>query len=391
MDKIAFVIPWYGKNISGGAEMECKSVAEHLQASGIGVEILTTCVKDFPSDWNINYHKSGSEEINGVMVRRFKVRKRDVEAFDRVNYKLINKMPLTIEEEDTFFREMINSSDLENYIQENQDNYKEFVFIPYMFGTTYFGSKVCPNKATIIPCLHDESYAYMHRMKEMFARFHKIIFNAKPEKELAEKLYDLSTAKLEIVGLGIDTTFEVNEQRFRNKYQIDKPFILYAGRKDVGKKVDLLIEYFEKLSKQYKAIDLVLIGGGSIDIPKSIADRVHDLGFVDIQDKYDAYGASLCLCQPSTNESFSIVIMESWLARRPVLVNKVCEVTTHFVQESNGGLYFGNYDEFKECIGLYYEQSKVADTMGCLGRVFVKNKFDWNIVVDKYTKLLLEE
>ena len=47
MQKIGFVIPWYGENIPGGAEMELREVATHLQKAGMEVEILTTCVKDY--------------------------------------------------------------------------------------------------------------------------------------------------------------------------------------------------------------------------------------------------------------------------------------------------------------------------------------------------------
>ena len=55
----------------------------------------------------------------------------------------------------------------------------------------------------------------------------------------------------------------------------------------------------------------MLIGGGELEIPTEIKNDVYDLGFVDLQDKYDAYGAATLLCQPSKNESFSFVIMES--------------------------------------------------------------------------------
>lgn len=391
MKKIAFVIPWYGKNISGGAEHECKGIAEHLHNDGVEVEILTTCVKDFNSDWNVNYYKEGIEIIEGITVRRFKVRKRNVEEFDKVNYKFMNNMPVSLEEEDIYFKEMVNSIDLENYIEANYDDYQAFVFIPYMFGTTFNGSKKCPSKCIMIPCLHDESYAYMKRLKEMFKRADRLIFHAKPEFELADRLYDLTNVKIGVLGEGIDTEFEFDSERFKNKYKIKKPFILYAGRKDAGKKVDVLINYFSRLAREEKEIDLVLIGGGKIDIPHDIKDRVHDLGFVDYQDKYDAYSAALCLCQPSVNESFSIVIMESWITGRPVLVSDKCEVTKSFAKESNGGLYFNTYHEFKECVLLYYNNVLVAERMGVNGQNFVKNNFSWDVIVEKYKKFILED
>ena len=42
--------------------------------------------------------------------------------------------------------------------------------------------------------------------------------------------------------------------------------------------------------------------------------------------------------------------MESWLCERPVLVNSACKVTKNFAQESQGGLFFGNYFEFEGCV-----------------------------------------
>ncbi len=391
MGKIAFVIPWYGKNISGGAEHECKGIVEHLHQAGVEVEILTTCVKDFSSDWNVNYYKEGIEVIEGINVRRFKVRKRNVAEFDKVNYKFMNNIPVSIEEEDTYFREMVNSTDLENYISENIDEYQSFIFIPYMFGTTFNGSRKCPSKFILIPCLHDESYAYMKRLKEMFERADKLIFHAKPEFQLADRLYDLSNAKIGVLGEGIETNFEFNAERFRKKFNLYKPFILYAGRKDAGKKVDILVNYFEKLTEENDDIQLVLIGGGNIAIPEHIKNRVHDLGFVDYQDKYDAYSAALFLCQPSVNESFSIVIMESWITGRPVLVSGKCEVTKNFAIECNGGLYFNTYHEFRECALLYYNNEALAEKMGNNGQKFVKDNFAWDVIVDKYKKFIFDD
>lgn len=390
-EKLAFVIPWYGKNISGGAENECKGIVEHLHKAGVEVEILTTCVKDFNSDWNVNYYKEGIEIINEIPVRRFKVRKRDRIAFDQVNYKLMNDLKISTEEEDTFFREMVNSIDLQKYIYENQKNYKSFVFIPYMFGTTYNGIKMCATNSVLISCLHDESYAYMKKTKEMFENVKKVIYLARPECELANRLFNLENVKEAILGAGLNTEFQFNKERFVNKFKINRPFILYAGRKDAGKKVDILIKYFQKLCNENDEVDLVLIGGGNIEIPDNIKNRVHDLGFVDIQDKYDAYSAAMCLCQPSINESFSIVIMESWITGVPVLVNEKCEVTKNFAKESNGGLYFKNYYEFKECILLYLNNLELRDKMGQLGMKFVKENFAWDIIVEKYKKFLFED
>lgn len=385
MKKIGFVVPWHGQNIPGGAEMALRGVTEHLHKAGISIEILTTCVREFTADWNENFHKPGLTEENGIPVRRFKVRKRNVDAFNRVNIKLMNDESLTLAEEEIFCREMINSPDMYKYIEQHKNEYHCFVGIPYMFGPVYQMCKICPEKAVLIPCFHEEAYIYMDVFKKAFSSIQGMIFNAEPEKVLAERVYHTAGQKLITPGLGLDTGLVYDEERFRAKYDIWEPFILYAGRKDVGKNVYTLIRYFAEYKKRNKNnLKLVLIGGGSVKLPKSVHGDVYDLGFVPIQDKYDAYGAALTLCQPSKHESFSFVIMESWLCKRPVLVHKGCDVTKHFAVTSQGGFYFDNYFEFEGQVNYYIEHPDTASQMGENGRKFVLENFDWDIVTRKY-------
>ena len=90
MKPIAFVIPWYGSNIRGGAESECNQLAHCLHDAGISVEVLTTCVKQASDDRGINTLKEGVFIEDEILVRRFKVRKRNSDRFHAANYKLYN-------------------------------------------------------------------------------------------------------------------------------------------------------------------------------------------------------------------------------------------------------------------------------------------------------------
>ena len=385
--KIGFVIPWFGMDIPGGAEAELRGLILHLKdVEGLEIEILTTCVKQFSSDWNENYHKPGVEKQDGFLIRRFPVRKRDTKAFDQVNAKLMrNELPLTQEEEEIYFRESVNSPELYGYMEKNQNEYDLFVFIPYMFGTTYYGCQICPKKSILIPCLHDESYAYINKFVPVFSNVAGMVFNAKPEKELAKKLFKTDNMKLITMGIGMDMDIKSDKTEFYSKYNIQGPFLLYAGRKEAGKRVDLLIQYFTEYKLRNESdLKLVLIGGGEIEIPEMMDDEIIDLGFVDIQDKYNAYGAATALCQPSEFESFSLVIMESWLCNRPVIVNNKCIVTKNFAIESKGGLYFDDYFEFEGALNYLINNTDVANAMGENGRNFVLNNFSWDAIVKKY-------
>ena len=392
MKKIAFVVPWYGENIPGGAETEVKGLIKDLQKNNIELEVLTTCVEKFLSDWNKNYYKPGDYTEGGIKVKRFKIRKRNTQKFDEINFKLMNNQKITIEEEKKFFEEMVRSIDLENYIEKNIDNYSLFCFIPYMFGTTYYGVKKAKKKSVLIPCLHDESYAYMETIKEIFNISSASIFHAKPEQKLAQKLYGMKDVKSPILGEGLDFDIPNKLEGFKKKYNLRNPYIIYAGRKDEGKNVHLLLEYFRIFKEKNNSVDLdlVLIGGGDIEIPKNIKKNVYDLGFVSIEDKYRAYSNAITLIQPSINESFSIVIMESWAVGTPVVVNNKCEVTKNFVIESNGGLYFDNYFEFEEILRFYMNNPNIANKMGQNGKKYVFNNFERKKVTEKYINFFKE-
>lgn len=382
MKKIGFIIPWYDDEISGGAENMLRDLTAELHGKNVPLEILTTCAGEFRSDWNENYFKEGIYfSRNNIPVRRFRVRKRDTEAFDCVNYKFMNNIPVTYDEEKIFLREMINSNGLYRYMRENSDHYSLFVFIPYMFGTTYWGMKLFPEKSVLIPCLHDEPYAYMKHFQKLFPKIAGMVFNSEPEKNLAEKIYSLQNVRTLTAGIGMNTDISGNPEDFRRKYNIKEPFILYSGRKDSGKNIDTLIRYHtEYVRRKNTDLRLVMTGGGK----KIRTDNIIDLGYVSQQDKYNAMGASEFLCQPSVNESFSLVIMESWLCRRPVLVHEDCDVTRNFVLQSDGGLYFGNYPEFEACTDYFLANRDISGIMGLNGCRYVKNNFSRETVTGKY-------
>ena len=68
--RLAFVVQRYGLEVNGGAEVECRLLAERLSRH-MSVEVLTTCAVDYHT-WG-NHYPPGLEMINGVPVRRFPV------------------------------------------------------------------------------------------------------------------------------------------------------------------------------------------------------------------------------------------------------------------------------------------------------------------------------
>src|SRR4029078_3949651 len=77
----AVVVQRYGADISGGAELHARYVAEHL-ARHADVEVLTTCADDYGT-WRDAY-LACVEHIHGVPVRRSPVaHEREIKTFAR--------------------------------------------------------------------------------------------------------------------------------------------------------------------------------------------------------------------------------------------------------------------------------------------------------------------
>lgn len=392
MKPIALIIPWYGDHNKGGAEQECNYLAHSLQNAGQKIEVFTTCVKDAASNRGENTLRSGVHIESGILVRRFNVKKQNLDKFIPSNLKIYKNEDFTEQDEFNYYSEDINSPEMYEFIKLHKDDYKAFVFIPYLYGITYNGSNVCTDKAILIPCLHDESYAYMKLTKEMFERVKGVAYLSSPEKRLANQLYNLKNIKNEVLGAGLDTDWvcSCDAMRFRKKYGIFTDFILYAGRKDPGKKADELLSFFIKYKEKYagSSLKLVFLGCGTLPIPDKFKSEVFDLGFVSVEDKHDAFAASTVFCNPSWFESFSIVIMESWVAKRPVIVSSHCEVTKNFCIETNGGFYYENYFTFEKAINFFLEHPEIANQMGNNGHEYVMKNFTHEIIARKYIEFI---
>ena len=385
--KIAFICPWYGKDIAGGAEAECRRTVENLHQRGVAVEVWTTCLRDFEGDWSLNHYRVGDYQVEGVLVKRFAVSRRNGELFGRLNQQIMSGEPLTREEETLFFEHMINSPGLSQHIERHGSDVL-LVFIPYLFSTTFFGARIHPHRTFIIPCLHDEGYSRLPLLQECYHRVRGLIFHTRAEMELGIDRFRLRADQCLLFGEGIDTDLTPVPERFRGKYALKDPYVLYAGRRDAGKNTPLLMNYFALYKKRFPSpLRLVLIGNVLVRIPLERRDDIFDFGFVPRQDKIDAYGGAALFCQPSVMESFSIVIMEAWLCGTPVLVNARCPVTVEHCRQGQGGLFFEDYLEFEGCLQALLEQPDLSRSLAENGRRYVLDHFHWDRVSEKFIQL----
>lgn len=378
---MAVVLPRYGAGLGGGAEALTKALIEHLGEHVGRIEVWTTCALDHRT-WQ-NCLPRGVADENGITVRRFPVDERDVDTFLKAEFAMRDGLQLTLDEQLVWLAESVNSRELYQHILQHGCEFPVILLAPYLFATTFWGSLIYPERAIVIPCLHDEHYAYQHVFQAQFAQVRALVFNSQPEYELARRLYP--SLRLErksaVVGMGFERP-RASVAAVRR----ERPYLLYSGRKEQGKNLDLLLGYFE--SAKFAALDLLLIGSGEIDFLKAFPANVIDLGFVSEEEKLALMRGAVALCQPSVNESFSIVIMEAWQQGTPVLVHGECAVTRHHVIQSGGGLYFSNAREFAAVVETIAGNAPLRRRLGECGEEYVRREYAWPRVIQRFLEAL---
>ena len=384
--RLAFVVPRYGADVVGGAETLVRGLAEHLAAGGSVVEVLTTCARDHLA-WR-NVLPAGTSREAGVVVRRFPVRSRDARRHAWLQQRILRGSRLNPKAEARWAEESVASTELFDHLARRGEEYDLVCFAPYLFGTTLCGMPLVSGRAVLIPCLHDEPFAHLGLVRDAFQACRGFIFNSPPEAALAEKLYGIGDRPAGVVGLGFDPPPPADPNAFRRRHGLEGPLLFYLGRKEAGKNVPLLIQY----ALRYRAVrrsdlTLVLAGDGPVTAAPG-TPGVRDLGYLDPAAKAAAYAAATIVCQPSVNESFSIVLMESWLAGTPVLVHARCPVTAHHVFSAGGGLVFEDFYAFAEALDLLLEDAERRRRLGSQGRAYVEALYSWPAVTARLYEVL---
>ncbi len=198
-------------------------------------------------------------------------------------------------------------------------------------------------------------------------------------------VHDLAPdARTRLVGVGFDETEAPSAEatsRFCAERGIDPGYLLYAGRREAAKGLpEMFANYAELRRNVADAPKLALMGGGEIDLPADVAPHVIDLGFVDDGDRGAAYAAASVLLHPSRLESLGMVLLESWLAGTPAVVNGASPVLHEHCAASGGGLWYREGAEMVEAVALLLEDADLRARMARAGGDYVRAEYSWPVV-----------
>lgn len=381
--KIAIVNQRYGDEVNGGSEYYTKELAEHL-SKYYEVEILTTTALDYDT-WK-PYYKPGVSFINGVMVRRFSVRKeRNI-----LWFKIVNKFlrtfhflwpilePLWLKAQGPYCLELIQ------FIRDSKNDYNAFIFVTYLYYTTAAGLPEVEEKSVLVPTAHDEYCIYFHMYKRIFSSPKAIVYLTEEEKMFTERLFSNNCIPSAVAGSGIEVEYAENCTASQGNY------LVYVGRVDTSKNCDELFDYFIRLKKDVQSdLKLVVIGKPMMELPE-YPDIIYK-GFINEQEKDSWIAGAKALIMPSEHESLSLAVLEAMYLGVPVIVNGRCRVLVGHCERSRAGLYYYDYVMFSSAVWEIIENKEYAEQMKQNGRIYVRKNYTWDSTIEKYRRLIEEK
>lgn len=382
--RILFVIPLYGAEVSGGAEGHCRSIAERL-TDKYEVEVATTKAKSHIA-WE-NYYENDFEILNKVKIRRFKT------DLTRAENQMVTETLLFSDPDnkELGMKWMIDqgpySTDLIKFLRLNHKKYKKIIVFQYLYATSYFAIKYLPpEKIIFVPLAHDEPILKFDIFRRVFQRPECIVYNTEAEKEVIKLTHFIEDKKYTIAGVGVENPYQLETDKFKAEKGLNK-YIVYIGRIDTGKNVHVLVDDFIKYKEKFPSdLKLVLVGKKAIDLPNS--DDIIELGYISEKEKYEVIDGSIALVNPSPYESLSLIVLEAFLLKKPVLVNGYCDVLKYHCIDSNGGLWYEDSIQFELALNYLLEHPEIRSQMGENGYEYVRSKYSWEQVMEKWFRVL---
>ena len=396
MKKIGLIVQRYGQQVNGGAEVLARMVAEKL-ALKYDITVLTSRALDYHF-WEPELPEGESEE-NGVKIIRFdhkpKAAAKKVHRLNRqYRGRLLYQKFYRFIGEPSWYLKLFPSAEIseqdgilwvENqgpatyglieYLKENEKNFDAFIFVTYLYFPTVAGLLAVPHKSIFIPTMHDEQPAYFPIFKKTMVAPRSLMFLTEAEKKFSNELFDIAGIRQDVMSIGIDAVDDKKNIEMIQKFKIKGKYIIYVGRIDAAKGCKELLNYFASFSKQNKAsITLVLAGKNMIDAVEN--ENIIYAGFVSDEEKEQLMKHAEALIIPSKYESLSLVVLESFACKVPVIANGECEVLKDHIVNSNGGWTYTNEEEFSTVLKKVIEGTENKQK-GLNGYEYVTNNYSW--------------
>ena len=239
--------------------------------------------------------------------------------------------------------------------------------------------------------------------KKILARARFILLITEEEKEHFLEFYPEFENKLRIIPNGLDLTqFEADifKNELLDKYPKlkGKKIILFLGRINWIKGLNLLIPAFAKIFSERKDVHLLIAGKDDGDGYENkvrqwvkeykVEDAVTFAGFLTGRDKLIALFGSDIFCLPSYSENFGVAVIEAMASGLPVVVSDKVGITRELKLYDAGIIVDTTVDSVYEGLKTALETDLTIKKENA--KRMVRELYDINKVADRMIELYKE-
>ena len=380
--KILFITPVYWPNISfGGPIVSVKLLAENLRKLETEVSVFTTA-------FGLDKNKFQEKIVDGIKVYYFKysVLKRWIISFSLAKNLFYQKNAFDIFHINLVWEPVSIISGLILVFLK-----KKIIISPR--GT--IEEDLIKKRSFWLKKL-----VYFLIVRFIFQRASGFHFTSEKEKEEFFKYTKLDKPFIIVPNLFEYQEFQKEvDKNLLNKFNLkDKKYILYFGRINWKKRLELLIDAFNEINKKFQDIYLALIGSADQDYFKKLEKQIKSL---NLENKVILNGETIsgdlkialfqnayCFVLPSISENFGYVVLEALAAKIPVVISEgvgLKELTERY----NASLVFNgkNYEELKNNLvnklDLILNNNKLREELIKNGILLLNNEFNNEVLTKK--------
>lgn len=289
-----------------------------------------------------------------------------------------------------------HSESMERWLAHRCMDYDLILAQGVPFATSVLAARVAAHNGlplVLLPHFHmEDRYYHWRQFYDAFQMADRVIAAPAASKPL---FFDrIGADSVVLAGGGFDSgdfteaSLAGGREAFRRLHTSDRPYVLVLGRKAAAKNYMTIVEACRRLTVEGTPVDVVLVGPDDDGAPLE-GEGVYYYGPQPREVVIGALAESLCLANMSESESFGIVLLESWMAKRPVIARASTLAFTELVREGENGHLAESMDDVMAGIRAYLADETLARRHAAAGQATAMG-FDWNELTARILQTMLE-
>ena len=191
------------------------------------------------------------------------------------------------------------------------------------------------------------------------------------------------------LGVDVDRSIERRPDAFASTWPetVGKKVILFFGRLNFKKGLDILARAFGRLARRRDDVVLVVAGPDTEGYGAKVRGWLEDEGVLDRTlftgmltgaRKSAALSGATLFVLPSYSENFGIAVVEAMAAGQPVVISRHVNICREVADAEAGLVVNTDADEVANAMETLLDDPALAERMGLNGKRLVRDCFTWD-------------